>query len=59
MKQVVAKQSFVANDKQYIKGDVIEGLTIEQISKLNEKGFIEPLSYEDLVIIERQIKEEL
>jgi hypothetical protein len=25
---------------------------------LNEKGFIEPLSYKDLVLLERQIKNE-
>ena len=62
MKQVIAKQSFIANGKQYIKGDKIENLTINQIKKLNEKGFIEPLTYEDLVIIERELnknKEEL
>ena len=62
MKQVIAKKNFIANDKNYIKGDIIKDLTIEQIKKLNEKGFIEPLIYEDLVIIERELnknKEEL
>lgn len=57
MKQVVAKKDFIANNKHYIKGDVIEGYTIRQIKILNEQGFIEPLTYEDLVLIERQIKE--
>lgn len=62
MKQVIAKKNFIANDKNYIKGDIIKDLTIEQIKMLNEKGFIEPLIYEDLVIIERELnknKEEL
>ena len=56
MKQVIAKKSFIANGKNYIKGDIIKDLTIEQIKLLNEKGYIEPLTYEDLVIIERQLE---
>ncbi len=62
MKKVVAKIDFVANGINYIKGDEISGLNIEQIAKLNEKGFIEPLEYKDLVLIKRELnkkKEEL
>jgi len=65
MKKVIAKIDFVANDKQYIVGDEIKGLSYNQIVKLNEKGFIEPLEYRDLVLIKREldsknkIKEEL
>lgn len=56
MKQVVVKKGFIAQGKNYIKGDVIDNLTIEQIKILNEKGFIEPLTYEDLILIERQLE---
>lgn len=56
MKQVIVKKDFIAQGKNYIKGDILEGFTIEQIKTLNEKGFIEPLTYEDLVIIERQLE---
>lgn len=56
MKKVVAKIDFVANGVNYIKGDEINGLNIEQIAKLNEKGFIEPLDYKDLVLLERGLK---
>ena len=62
MKKVIAKIDFIADDKQYIVGDEIKDLTYNQIVRLNEKGFIEPLSYKDLVLIKREIenkKEEL
>lgn len=62
MVKVIAKKDFTANGINYIKGDELTDLTFEQIVKLNEKGFIEPLEYKDLVIIERELrkkKEEL
>ena len=55
MKKIIAKVDFTANDKQYIIGDEIEGLDYNQIIKLNEKGFIEPLNFKDLVLIEREL----
>ena len=55
MKKIIAKVDFTANNESYIKGDEINGLTYEQIVKLNEKGFIEPLEYKDLVIIKREL----
>ena len=56
MMKIIAKVDFVANDIQYIKGDEITGLNYEQIVKLNEKGFIEPLEYRDLVLIKRELE---
>ena len=56
MRKVIAKIDFSANDKYYIKGDEITGLTYIQIVKLNEKGFIEPLEYRDLVLIKRELE---
>ena len=55
MKKVIAKIDFMANNKMYIVGDEINGLTYEQIVKLNENGFIEPLDYKDLVLIKREL----
>ena len=60
--KIIAAKNFTANNTQYIKGDEIKNLTYNQIVKLNEKGFIEPLSYEKLVLIKRELenkKEEL
>ena len=56
MKKIIAKVDFSTNIGDYVAGDEITNLTIEQIMKLNEKGFIEPLSYKDLVLIERELK---
>ena len=55
MKKVIARIDFSANSKDYVKGDEITGLNINQIKKLNENGFIEPLDYKDLVLIEREL----
>ena len=56
MKKVIAKIDFTANGEYYIKGDELDNLTYEQIVKLNEKGFIEPLEYRDLVLIKRELE---
>lgn len=56
MTKVVAKINFKANDMEYIKGEEIKGLNYQQILKLNEKGFIEPLDYKDLVLIKRELE---
>lgn len=56
MKKIIAKVNFSTNIGDFVAGDEIENLTYEQIVKLNEKGFIEPLTYEDLVLIKRELK---
>lgn len=56
MDKVIAAKNFTANGKFYIAGDKIKDLSFEQITKLNEKGFIEPLDYKDLVLIKRELE---
>ena len=56
MKKVIAKIDFTANGETYVAGDELDELNYEQIVKLNEKGFIEPLEYKDLVLIKRELK---
>lgn len=53
--KIIAKQDFSTNIGDYIKGDEIKDLTYEQISKLNEQGFIEPLTFKDLVLVKREL----
>lgn len=55
MKKIIAKIDFVLNGEDYIVGDEIKTDDIKIIRKLNEKGFIEPLEYRDLVLIEREL----
>ena len=58
MIKVIAKIDFNLNGTQYITGDEIELKDINKIIKLNELGFIEPLSHKELVMLEREIKKE-
>lgn len=56
MKKIIAKKDFDTDGKSYIKGDEIKTKNYEAIVKLNEKGFIEPLDYKDLVLIKRELE---
>jgi hypothetical protein len=56
MKKIIAKVDFTSNIGDFIAGDELNDLTYEQIVKLNEKGYIEPLTYKDLVHIKRELK---
>ena len=55
MKKIIAKTDFASNVGNYVAGDEINGLTYNQIVKLNEQGFIEPLDFKDLVLIKREL----
>lgn len=56
--KIIASKDFTSNIGDFVKGDEIPNLTYEQIVKLNEQGFIEPLSYKDLVLIKRELEKE-
>ena len=56
MKTLKAKKEFTLNGVPYIKGDEVKVSDIAIIRKLNEKGFIEPLNFKELTIIERELK---
>lgn len=53
--KIIAKIDFGLNGEYYIKGDEIKNLNYEQIAQLNELGYIEPLSYKDLILIKREL----
>ena len=54
--KIIANKDFTTKYEQYVKGDEIKNLTYKQIVKLNELGFIEPLSYKDLVLVKRELE---
>ena len=56
MKKLIAKKDFIINGIPFVKGDEININDIVTIKKLNEKGFIEPLDFKDLTILERELK---
>ena len=56
MKPVIAKQTFQYNGKFYIaKKEIGDKLPLDILNKLNEKGFIEPLSIEDMLEYENEL----
>lgn len=59
MKKIIAKVNFTSNIGSYVEGDEITGLTYNQIVRLNEKGFIEPLDFRDLVLIQRELDKKI
>ena len=55
MKSIKAKKDFTLNNIDYFAGEEIEIDNISDIIKLNEKGFIEPLTRKDLSIIKKEL----
>ena len=48
MRPIKAKMDFYYKDNLYVKGDEIKVETKEELVRLNEKGFIEPISYKEI-----------
>lgn len=55
MKSIKAKTNFSINGYVYEAGDEVECKDINIIVKLNEKGYIQPLSAKDIQNIKREI----
>lgn len=58
MKPIVVAKTGKVNDEYFIKGDIIKPTknNIRLIIKLNEIGFIEPLSLEDIIKLKREVE---
>jgi len=55
--KIIASKNFILNGIKYLKDEEVKVENYLQVVKLNEYGFIYPLSYDDLVKIEREFKE--
>lgn len=55
--KIIASKDFIFNGVKYLKDEEIKVNNYLQVVKLNEGGFIYPLSYKDLVLIEREFNE--
>lgn len=58
--KLVIQRDFILNGEYYFKNDEIEPNkigTIQDISRLNENGFIKPLSLKELVKLEQELKQ--
>jgi len=58
MIKILASKDFWYKGEYIIKDEEIKNLSYENIVALNEKGFIQPLSTKDLVMIKRELKKE-
>ena len=56
MIKIIATKDFTSNIGEFIAGDEIKNLSYEQIVKLNEQGFIEPLNYKNMVLLKRELE---
>ena len=58
--KLVVQRDFILNGEYYFENDEIEPNkigTIQDISRLNENGFIMPLSLKELVKLEQELKQ--
>ena len=58
--KLVVQRDFILNGEYYFKNDEIQPNkigTIQDISRLNENGFIKPLSLKELVKLEQELKQ--
>ena len=58
--KLVVQRDFILNGEYYFENDEIEPNkigTIQDISRLNENGFIKPLSLKELVKLEQELKQ--
>ena len=58
--KLIAQRDFILNGEYYFKNDEIEPNkigTIQDIARLNENGFIKPLSLKELVKLEQELKQ--
>ena len=58
--KLIAQRDFILNGEYYFENDEIEPNkigTIQDISRLNENGFIKPLSLKELLQLEKELKQ--
>jgi len=55
--KIIARINFILNGTPYLKDEEVKVDNMEQVHKLNELGYIKPLQYEELVKIERLLKD--
>ena len=56
MIKIIAKKDFTRNGEPIFCGDEIKVNSVEELVKLNEKGFIEPLTLKDIVQFKKELE---
>ena len=56
MIKIIAKKDFTRNGEPIFAGDEVKVNSVEELVKLNEKGFIEPLTLKDIVQFKKELE---
>lgn len=56
MIKIIAKKDFTRNGEYVFVGDEIKTNDISEIVRLNEKGFIEPLIFKEIVQLKKELE---
>lgn len=56
MIKIIAKKDFTRNGEYVFTGDEVKANDINEIVRLNEKGFIEPLTFKEIVQLKKELE---
>lgn len=56
MIKIIAKKDFTRKGEPLFAGDEVKVNSVEELVKLNEKGFIEPLTFKDIVQFKKELE---
>lgn len=56
MIKIIAKKDFTRNGEYVFAGDEVEVNSVEELVKLNEKGFIEPLTLKEIIEFKKELE---
>ena len=56
MIKIIAKKDFTRKGEPIFAGDEVKVNSVEELVKLNEKGFIEPLSFKEIVQFKKELE---
>lgn len=56
MIKIIAKKDFTRKGEPIFSGDELKVNSVEELVKLNEKGFIEPLTLKDIVQFKKELE---
>ena len=56
MIKIIAKKDFTRKGEPIFAGDEVIVNSVEELVKLNEKGFIEPLSFKEIVQFKKELE---
>lgn len=56
MIKIIAKKDFTRKGEPIFAGEEVKVNSVEELVKLNEKGFIEPLSFKEIVQFKKELE---